>query len=148
MILIGGLDKNSKRIADAGIHNCENCNNVTVFEVRQISTTVSLFFLLHLDLSHKIYVVCPVCDFGYELSVEDANALLHNLSFLPSADILDDIFKKTMGLHKEFMGDGGRIAEWDDYAKAELLNDYELDHVEYVLSCFNKYPESRYIDSS
>ena len=138
MILIGGWGKKSKKIADAGLLKCKNCNNTAAFEVRELASTASLFFVPVAKWNKKTYLVCPICEAGYELSEDDTKKLLQDVASLPSNDSAKEIWNKTDSLFVKFMKENGNIGEWNDFAKEELSKNHKSDDVEYVLSCYNR----------
>lgn len=138
MILIGGWGKKSKKIADAGLLKCKNCNNTASFEVRELANTASLFFVPVAKWNKKRYLVCPICEAGYELSEEDTKKLLQEIASLPSNDVSTEIWNKIDALFVRFMKENKNPEEWNNFAKEELSKSYKIDDVEYVLSCYGR----------
>ncbi len=138
MILIGGWGKKSKKIADAGLLKCKNCNNTVAFEVRELAKTASLFFVPVAKWSKKTYLVCPICEAGYELSENDTKKLLQEVASLPSNDVSTAIWNEIDSLFVKFMKENKNLEEWNNFAKETLSKNRKSDDVEYVLSCYNR----------
>jgi len=136
-MIIGGWGKKSKKIADAGLLKCKNCNNTAAFEVRELANTASLYFIPVAKWNKKTYLVCPICEAGYELSEDDAKKLMQEIASLPSNDTSTEIWNKVDALFVGFMKENKNFEEWNDFAKNELSKHYKKDDAEYVLSCYN-----------
>jgi len=137
-MIIGGWGKKSKKVADAGLLKCKNCNNTAAFEVRELANTASLYFIPVAKWNKKTYLVCPICEAGYELSEDDTKKLMQEIASLPSNDISTEIWNKIDSLFVGFMKENKNLEEWNDFVKGELSKTYKKDDTEYVLSCYNQ----------
>jgi len=137
-MIIAGWGKKSKKIADAGLLKCRNCNNIAAFEVRELANTASLYFIPVAKWHRKTYLVCPICKTGYELSEEGTKNFLQEIASLPSNDKSIELWNKIDVLFVKFMKENKNLEEWNDFAKEELSKENKIDDVEYVLSCYNR----------
>ena len=137
-MLIGGWGKKSKKIADAGLLKCKNCNNTAVFDVRELANTASLYFVPIAKWNKKNYLVCSICGAGYELSEEDSVKLMQEIASLPSNNTSIEIWNRIDILFSGFIKEKKNLDGWNDFAKNELIKTQKRDDVEYVLSCYNR----------
>ncbi|HED38013.1 MAG TPA: zinc-ribbon domain-containing protein [Ignavibacteria bacterium] len=137
-MIIGGWGKKSKKVADAGLLRCKNCNNTAAFEIRELASTASLYFIPVAKWNKKTYLVCPICKAGYELPEDDVKKLMQEIVSLPSNDTSIEIWNKIDLLFVEFTKENKNLEEWNDFAKEELSKTYKKDDTKYVLSCYNK----------
>ncbi len=138
MILIGGWGKKTKKIADAGLIKCKNCNNTAAFEIRELANTASAFFIPVAKWNKKNYLICPICTAGYELSDDDKNKLLQEVATLPNNEIATSIWNELDALFVDFMNEKKDLEEWNKTALEKLEQKYKRDDLEYVLASFNQ----------
>ena len=58
------------------IFRCNHCGNDTPFQVRQNSNWFTIYFIPVFPFSTKYRFECPICEYGYEMGKEKANAIL------------------------------------------------------------------------
>lgn len=50
---------------------CSNCSNDVTLISQNIGRKFTLFWIPLFKLQSKYYAVCPICDYGYELTKKD-----------------------------------------------------------------------------
>ncbi len=137
-MIIGGWGKKSKKIADAGFFKCENCNNIATFEVHELANSISLYFIPVAKWSKKVYLVCSICQAGYELSESDTKKLLQETATLPDNITVAKIWNKMDSLFVKFTEGKKSLEGWDEFAIDELSKTYKEDDIEYILAHYNQ----------
>ena len=137
-MLIGGWGQKSKKIADAGLLTCKHCHNTSLFELRELSKALSLYFVPIAKWNKKTYLVCSICDMGYELSENDTRKLLQEVVTLPDNNTLSEIWNKMDLLFTKFMNENKNLEGWSDFVKGVLSKWHKADDITYVLSCYNQ----------
>ena len=96
-MIIFGWGKKSKKIADIGLMRCKNCNNISGYELRELSRRASLYFISVAKWNKKYYLTCPICDAGYEIEESKKNMVLQETAMLPdnntALNIWNDLIK-------------------------------------------------------
>lgn len=138
MIIIG-WGKNSKKIADAGIMKCKNCNNYSAFEVRELTSNIKIYFIPIAKWGRKTYLVCTVCDAGYELNEENKKEILQETVKIPDNKTSIEIFNKADSLFVKY-AEGKTpkdLKEWDREVKKGLEEEgYKEEDIDYVLPIY------------
>ncbi len=76
-MIIWGFDGNYKQLGEGPIGECNNCNNLVVFQVIQQSRRFKLYFIPVLKYNSQYWALCPTCTAGYQLpNKNDAMALI------------------------------------------------------------------------
>ena len=55
---------------------CSHCNNFVTYEVFEVGRKFSLFFIPLFPISKKEMVLCPICNYGYEVTKENRDQLI------------------------------------------------------------------------
>ena len=136
-MIILGWGKRSKKIIDIGLLRCSNCNNIAGFELRELSNRVSLYFVSVAKWKKRIYMVCPVCDAGFELDEGQKNEIINESINLPDNEKSLTIWDYIVNAFNNFEGDYTKI---DNFLK-EIYNDlvnigYKKDDIMYVIDFF------------
>lgn len=50
---------------------CKNCNNQVTYEAIEYGKKFSLFFIPLFPVNKQRMIVCPICQYGYEVSKEE-----------------------------------------------------------------------------
>ena len=138
MILLAGWGKKSKKVADAGLMMCANCNNMAIFEIRELANTASLFFVPVAKWNKQSYLVCSVCEAGFELSEDKLKEALQEAVTIPASATINEIWDKLAEIFISFMKQGKDLNEWPEFAKESLHQTYKKDDVNYVLARYNE----------
>jgi len=145
-MVLFGWGKESSKICDAGIMKCDNCNNYSTFEVRELARKASLYFVPVAKWDRKYYLVCYTCQYGYELNIETKNKIFKEMQSLPNNNVSAIMWK---AMHNIVALEIQRLKDYkgDSYAeeilrkmKSELLeiNCKEKD-INYLLPLYFKY---------
>jgi len=142
MIIIG-WGKKSKKIADAGIMKCGNCNNYSAFEIRELSSKVSLYFIPIAKWKKKTYLVCALCDAGYELSEKNKEKILQETVKIPDNKTSIELYNKIDSLFVDYAErrklKAKDMKDWDKFIEKELEKEgYKKEDTGYVLSVYAK----------
>ena len=139
-MIIAGWGKKAKKLADAGLYKCENCNNITTFELKELANYASAYFIKIAKWKKKYYLICSICDAGYELTEDAKNEILKISIEIPSNFEIINIWKDVDALCSNYLNKGNDIEEWPKYAIHEMQNkEYSKSSIEYVLTYFNQY---------
>lgn len=68
---VEGLKKLQKIYSD----KCPHCNNTVDFELVQRVKKFTMYFIPVASWHKQFYTVCPICDWGQEISLEKAELL-------------------------------------------------------------------------
>ncbi len=82
-MIIAGWGKNAKKIAFSGINRCPNCKNWAPTNVYELATKASLYFIPVAKFNRKYYLVCSLCQAGWELDEKAKETLLRESVTLP-----------------------------------------------------------------
>ncbi len=138
MIIIG-WGKQSKKIADAGIMKCKNCNNYSAFEVRELANNIKLYFIPIAKWGKKTYLVCTICDAGYELNEEGKKEILQETIKIPDNKTSIEIFNKVDSLFVKYAESKAMkdLKGWDREVKRELKGEgYREEDIDYILAIY------------
>lgn len=138
MIIIG-WGKQSKKIADAGIIKCKNCNNYSAFEVRGLASNIKLYFISVAKWNKKTYLVCTVCDAGYELNEKAKKEILQDVIKIPDNKTSIEIWNRIDSLFVEYTRRKKlkNLEGWDKYIKEKLIKEnYKEEDVNYILPIY------------
>ncbi|OGK35380.1 hypothetical protein A3F58_00040 [Candidatus Roizmanbacteria bacterium RIFCSPHIGHO2_12_FULL_37_9b] len=137
-MIIAGWGKKSKKIADAGLHKCSNCKNIATFEIREMANYASAYFIKIAKWNKQTYLVCTICNAGFELTDEGKNELLKATIELPSNSDIVDIWNNINKLFVEYINNKKDINKWNEYALNEMSKkNYNKSSIEYVLTNYN-----------
>ena len=120
MVLLG-WGQDSTKVCDAGIMKCDNCNNYSTFEIRELSRKASLYFIPVAKWDRKYYLVCDTCQYGYELNIETKNKIFQDMQSLPNNEVSAIMWK---AMHNIAALEIKRLNDYDgdSYAKEILIN--------------------------
>jgi hypothetical protein len=97
-----GYSKGGKKTAYAGIHECGNCNNVTNFHLIESSFKPTVMFIPVAKFNLQYYVICSLCERGYELEKTKYDEMYRNSFNLPREEdvipyynLIDDALMKN-----------------------------------------------------
>ncbi|MFW0862649.1 MAG: zinc-ribbon domain-containing protein [Candidatus Komeilibacteria bacterium] len=137
-MLIFGWGKKSKKIADVGLMTCRNCMNVAGAEVRELSNKASLYFVPVAKWNKKYYLVCPVCDAGFELDEKSMNELLASVANLPSNEVSIKIYNDVIDFFNNCNDDPANNLNKIMTDLEQVLKDkgYKEDDMRYVVGFF------------
>lgn len=57
-------------------HNCYHCNNYNPFKHICVGRKFTIFFMSVFTISAKDYLVCPICEHGFEVNEKDVQKYL------------------------------------------------------------------------
>lgn len=140
-MFIASWGDNSKKIADAGIDECNNCNNYSIWEVHEVSKKASVFFVPVVKFKKKTFLVCTVCNAGYELNDEEKKNILKRTVEIPdnnvSAKIWQEVDSDFVKFMKENENSEFNLSEWPEKEIKNLKSEgYMEDDIEYVLGIY------------
>lgn len=136
-MIIFGWGKKSKKIADVGLMRCKNCNNMTVFELRELSNKVSIYFIPVAKWKKQNYLVCPVCDAGFEIEENDKNDILNECIKLPDSKISLEIQDYIVDSFNKFDDKKDKLNNLMSSISEDLIKQgYKKDDISYVMVRF------------
>jgi len=68
------------RVTDHGpveMRQCPHCHNERLWHLVETSSWFTLFFIPLIRTGHKHELLCPICNFGYELTAGDVDRYFH-----------------------------------------------------------------------
>lgn len=139
MLLLFGWGKKSKKLADAGIMKCKNCNNYSTFEVRELAKNINVYFIPIAKWDKRTFLVCTICEAGYELTKEGREKILQEMMTIPDNKTSVEIFNKIDSLFVDYMKTKKEegFKDWDKHIKKELAKEgYKKDDIDYVLPIY------------
>ena len=142
--MLAGWGGSAKAIAYAGIAKCENCKNYGHYYLVEAAKKASVFFIPVAKWSKKYYLVCGICEVGFEVTESEKDDILNDSVSLPDADTAQAIWDALIA----FASEDGAEGETDEAAEAEaekkyaqLSAQYTPEHVGYVSEIFGEYLE-------
>lgn len=137
MLILFGWGKKSKKLADAGIMKCKNCNNYSAFEIRELAKNINLYFIPIAKWDKRTFLVCPICEAGYELTKEGREKILQEVIKIPDNKICIEIFNRIDSLSIDYFEKKKDPKKWDSYIKKELIKEgNKKDDIDYVLPVY------------
>lgn len=135
-----GWGQNSKKIADLGLKECENCHNIVGFELREVSKTAKLYFVPIAKWEKKYFIVCPICEAGYEVNEFKKNKVIQETISLPDNETSINIWNELSELVTSDFQEFSKKKDIYDYVKKELSKKgYDEDDILYVYRFFFEY---------
>ena len=67
-MIVVGWGKKGNKVGYVGINKCPKCKNYAHFSLYELVSNVKLYFVTVAKFNKKRYMVCEVCDTGYELN--------------------------------------------------------------------------------
>ena len=135
--------KKAKMIGYWGILKCSNCKNYSHHDIYEMGNNVKLYFLTVAKYNNKKFLVCPICDSGYELSDETYTQLI---SKLPSKFTREKTIEIWDKLNTEFVRFLSEIEEnssfevFFDEIVSVLVDKYgNKENIEEIVSTYLQY---------
>lgn len=91
-MLLVGWGKKAREIGYYGISKCPNCKNYTHFSIYELHNNIKLYFVTVAKYNKKRYLVCPVCEYGIELSPETFDEVIKELPQRFSKEVMTEIW--------------------------------------------------------
>ena len=125
MLVLFGWGKKSKKLADAGIMRCKNCNNYSTFEIRELTKNINLYFIPIAKWNKRTFLVCTTCEAGYELTKEGQEEILQEVMKIPDNKTSIEIFNKADSLFVDYVENKKKkdFKGWDKHIKKELMKE-------------------------
>lgn len=70
IFLFGWGHRTIKELGPALKNGCNNCKNEAYWNLKQVTTWFTLFFIPVIPYSTKRFLLCPICTYGFELDNE------------------------------------------------------------------------------
>lgn len=78
-MIVAGWGKGLRPIGYWGILKCSNCKNYTHFNLCELSNNIKLYFITVAKYNKKKYLVCPVCECGFDVTEEKFSELIEKM---------------------------------------------------------------------
>ena len=142
--IIWGWGSKSKKIGDAGYMNCNNCNNFSWFTIRQLAKEFNLYFISVAKWNRKYYLVCEICNAGYEIDKDKINNILFESQNIPDQIKFDEIWNKlqlmSVCLINQKTLTEKNIENWIGQVTNNLILDgYRESWINYTMTFFKIY---------
>lgn len=153
-MFIAGWGKDNKKIAEAGIRRCDNCNNYTTWEIYKTSKKTTLYFIPIAKWKKKYFLVCTTCNASYELKKSKKDEFLENVVRIPDNNVCAKIWNKIdsnfcIFLKNNTIDENKNISNWSKAIITELKNKgYKEKDIKYVLNIYIRYLEEKNLDKS
>lgn len=142
-----GYSKGGKKTGYAGLHRCENCNNITNFHLIESSFKPTVMFIPVAKFDLKYYVICSLCERGYQLEKEkydqmyrDSFNLPREEDVIPYYNLIDDALMKNDAqlFHQVF----NLLVDGEDFDSTKIYNfindaipsHLSTDHKKYIIA--------------
>lgn len=70
-----GTTGDLKEISEVYSGKCSHCNNTVIFKLMQRVKKFTMYFIPITSWHKQFYVVCPICNYGQDISIEKAELL-------------------------------------------------------------------------
>ena len=135
--VIFGWGGKLKHVADAGIAKCANYKNFAPHFIGKVKKAVRLYFVPVVPYSTKFYLVCSICQAGYEIPKDKVDELVAEVIRLPSNEEAAQIMNAFASTIKGLANVGGNPEQVVNEAIATVTRmGYQENHVEYVAGVF------------
>jgi zinc ribbon protein len=132
MIVIAGWGKRGKELAYIGLAKCSNCKNYGHFKVFELSDRVTLFFVPVAKFNAKTYLVCEICDCGFEVDGDGRAEILRDSATVPDRDTVGAIWNELDREIAQYQKDEAQGTEAIDAAIESLKARFPPETVDYV----------------
>jgi hypothetical protein len=136
MFTILNWGEKSKKVCDASISNCSNCNHLTTFELRSCEKTAGMFFISMAKWDKKYYFVCQKCSAGFPILEDKIDESLKLFTEAPSHSLSAEIYKelKDLFISGNYLGSEEKLSKYPDEAKSILKEKgYRENDVNYII---------------
>lgn len=129
----------AKKVCEAGLARCPNCQGVVGLEVWRTAKTAGAYYLKLLKWHKEYWLVCPACQAGAPLSQADFQRIRAEGRQLPSNDTALSLYSfltESFGHWLEALGEKPSfVSAWVQRAKKALrAKGHATAHVEYILA--------------
>ena len=83
-MIIAGWGEKAKELAFVGINKCPKCKNHVPMDLYELANKVSLYFIPIAKFNKKYFVVCSLCENGFEIDEEGKLKFLRISTELPN----------------------------------------------------------------
>lgn len=135
-MIIAGWGKKAKELAFVGIHKCPKCKNHVPMYLYELANRISLYFIPVAKFNKKNYLVCSLCENGFEIDEERKNIFLQASTELPDSTQVLLVWKELGNRLKEKVASyqEGQPCPMDQVVE-DLLGLYPEDTIYYVVEC-------------
>lgn len=131
-----GWGKDLKQIAYVGIEKCRNCKNFGHFWLCENSSYASLYFVTVARWSKKYFLMCELCQRGFEIDKTAKDDLLRTTVSLPTRSQVEEIWNRLDKAYSEAVTSAGEqgdlIFRNVDEAVQQLSVRHSRMHISYV----------------
>jgi len=129
----------AKKVCEAGLARCPNCQGVVGLEVWRTAKTAGAYYLKLLKWHKEYWLVCPACQAGAPLSQADFQRIQAEGRQLPSNETAVSLYNfltESFGHWLEALGEKPSfVSAWVEGAKKALrAKRHSMAHVEYILA--------------
>lgn len=78
-MIFASWGKDSREIGYWGILKCSNCKNYGHFSINELTNKVKLYFITVAKYDKKRYLICPICNAGYEIKDSEYESTIRAL---------------------------------------------------------------------
>jgi hypothetical protein len=146
MPILAGWGGKRKLVGNYGIHKCSNCHNWQPMGIYELSRQATLYFIPVAKWDKKYYIICPICEAGVPVSVEELAPLLQACITVPDAETAIQIWGEMQNFSSAFLSKSPSIIgakEMEDWHKqiTELMSHtkYRKEHINRVYLSFLQY---------
>ncbi len=135
-MIIFNWGEKSKKVCDASIYNCSNCNHLAPFEIRTDEKTAGVFFISMAKWGKKYYLVCQNCSAGFPILEDKIDETLKLFTEAPSHTLSAEIYKelKDLFISGNYLGSEEKLSKYPDEAKSVLKEKgYRENDVNYII---------------
>lgn len=80
MFIIWGTKTTEKTLGNSQqVYQCGHCNNASNYRIFRRRKWFALFWIPMIPLSTKYYISCPVCNYGREITKQEAETLVQQV---------------------------------------------------------------------
>lgn len=137
-MIIAGWGKKAKKMAFVGINKCPRCKNYVAMELYELANRVSLYFIPVAKFNKKYYVVCSLCENGFEVDEKAKQDFLQASAALPNESQVVDVWNEIVKLLEQKTSNYRKSQKnFMNQIIKELLPTYPPDTVYYVVERFS-----------
>lgn len=134
-MIINWGDK-SKKVCDASIYNCSNCNHLAPFEIRTDEKTAGVFFVPVVKWGKKYYMVCQNCTAAFPILENKIDETLRIFTEAPSHQVSTAIYEelKNFLVIGSYFTNEEKLSKYPDEATTFLVKrGYKEKDVQYII---------------
>lgn len=96
MLIVYGTKSFKKVVLKAGTATCGHCGNNVNYNLTKVNRWFTVFWIPIFPFSFKHYLLCPICEYGYQLDKKDAAEMIESSRGIIDATAQETVIDSTV----------------------------------------------------